>query len=159
MINLLYFGGEVWGYIEKTVIWNSKRDDLGVKLLPFPLAGLFNIKLDIVYLAPKACANKTNGLISRCSHLVCFTQSTHKPVYPFQIFRERKKQVYEGGKGKIYRYDDVTTQLEAIEKYQVNMFLPRVTLAQVTQVKHLGASCSKNLHHGVALLKNVNSEF
>ena len=29
----------------------------------------------------------------------------------------------------LLRFDDDTTQLEAIEKYQVNMFLPRVTLA------------------------------
>ena len=51
----------------------------------------------------------------------------------FKFFEREKNKFMKVEKGNfiviLLRFDDVTTQLEAIEKYQVNMFLPRVTLA------------------------------
>ena len=51
----------------------------------------------------------------------------------FKFFERENNKFMKVEKGKfiviLLRFDDDTTQLEAIEKYQVNMFLPRVTLA------------------------------
>ena len=77
--------------------------------------------------APNACAN-----ISRLVLVRIYKQC------PLQKFSREKKQnkFMKVEKGKLIvillRFDDVTNPLEAIEKYQLNMFVPRVTNAEVS---------------------------
>ena len=56
---------------------------------------------------------------------------------PFsKIFEREKTNQMKVEKGKLIvillRFDDGTNQLEAIEKYQLNVFVPRVTNAEVS---------------------------